>query len=272
MLPGLRHARDARLGVAPGLLGRVPHQGGDPKAELQRCEVATQGLLQPAEAVDARCDVLERLSPEQLHVGLGGGDAFGRLGSAAEVEAGVRTTGPPDRARAHRRAGDPVVLTLEGDVLLGPQAPHEAHELLRAPVSVGLVSLGVAVGREVVLTAHDVDEDPAAGEVVERRGRAREVRGLPVSGTDRDERLEARGAGGECCSDGEGVGPAPAGAEERPSPAVPFDRLGELDRVVEAPPALHGVVATVSGVDRVGDVPEELAAHAASMHGRPFNS
>ena len=58
------------------------------------------------------------------------------------------------------------MLAVEGDVLLGPQPADELHELPGAGVAVGLVALGVAVGRQVVLAGDDVDQDPAAGEVV----------------------------------------------------------------------------------------------------------
>nr|BFF22467.1 hypothetical protein GCM10025732_04320 [Glycomyces mayteni] len=166
-----------------------------------------------------------------------------------------------DGPQLQRRVGDGEVLARVGDALLGPEAPHDLHELPGAGVAVGLVALAVAVRGEVVLPGDDVDEDAAAGEVVQGGGGGREVRGAPVAGADRDEGLEGGGPGGERGGDGERVGPAPARAEERAAPAVVLQGLGVAGEGVQAVVALHGVVAAVPGAGLVGDVPEEFGAH-----------
>ena len=197
-LPGcLGHLGDLGLGVAPGFLGRVADQGGDPQPELQRRVRPGRATAQALQPVDPLGDAVQRLAPEQLDVGLGRRDSLGRRRGAAEVEPRVPAVGGAEGPRGAASTLRPEVLAPERDVLLGPQPPHDLEELLGPGIALRLVALGVAVGREVVLAADDVDQDASAAEVVERGGGAGEVGRLPVAGPDRDQRLERGGAGRE---------------------------------------------------------------------------
>src|SRR5690606_31125842 len=152
-----------------------------------------------------------------------------------------------------------------GHCVLVPEPADQPEELAGAVVAARRVELAVAVGGEVVDPGDHVDVQPPAGQAVQRGRGAREVGGLPVAGPDRDERPERRGAGGDGRGDGERVGAAPAGADQRPAPAVPLRGLGEVHRVVEGAPAVGRVVAAVTRLDGVGDVPEELV-HASTWN------
>ncbi len=105
----------------------------------------------------------------------------------------------------HCGIGDLEVLTPVGDVLLRPQLADELEELLGADVTVGLVALVFAVGSEVVFPGHDVDPNPAAGQMVESSDGGGEVSQLPVPRPDCDERLECRRPGRKGGGDGERV-------------------------------------------------------------------
>ena len=190
--------------------------------------------LSRREPLDPFADAVEWLAPEQLDVGLGGRHLLGGLGGAAEVERGMRAVAADDGSGRHGGVGDLEVLAVVGDVLLGPQPADDLDELLGTGVTVGLVALAVAVGAEVVLAGHDVDQHPAAGEMVQGRGGGGEVRRPPVAGPDRDQRLERRRPRGQGGGDGEGVRASPAGAEQRPVPAVLLERGGVLGEGVQA--------------------------------------
>jgi len=98
----LGHLGDLRLGVGPGLLGGVADQGGDPQPELQRRQVAVQIPAQRLEPLDPFADSVERLAPEELHIGLRGRHLLGRLGCAAEIEPGVAPVAADLNARRRR--------------------------------------------------------------------------------------------------------------------------------------------------------------------------
>ena len=139
------HLRDLRLGVAPGLLGGVAHQRGDPQAELERREVAAQLGASPWSR-SIRSATPSSGSPQKSCTSASvAATLLGRLGRAAEVEPGVAAVAADDRPRRDGGVGDAEVLAVEGDVLLGPQPPDEPHELLGPGVAVRLVALAVAV-------------------------------------------------------------------------------------------------------------------------------
>ena len=262
VLPGARgHLRHLRLGVAPGFLGRVADQRGDAQPELQRRVRPAERLGERPEPADPLGDAVQRLAPEQLHIGLGSRDLLGRGRRAAEVQARVPAVLRSVRARAQRRPVDGEVPSAERDAFLGPQPPDELHELPGPGVPLGLVALGVAVRREVVLAAHDVDQDPAPAQLVECRGRAGKVSGLPVARPDRDQRLEPGRAGRQRGGHRERVGTAPAGAEQCSGPPVVLGTLRELGGQVQARPLVRLVVAAMASLDSVRDVPEEFSAH-----------
>ena len=217
------------------------------------------------QVLDARGHAVERLAPEELDVGLGGRGPLGGLGGAAEVEQRVGASVAGDRLVLERRALGPVVLTVEGDVVLGPVAAYEPHELPGAGVAVRLVALVVAVLRLVVRAAHDVDLHPAAAQLVERGGRRGEVGRGPVARPDRDERVERRGGRGERRGQREGVRSLPPGADQRTTPAVVLHQPRHVGQPRQAVVPVDGRVRAVAGGDLVGDVPEEL-------HAEPFKS
>ena len=102
------------------MLGGIANQRGDPQPELQRREVAVQVLAQRLEPFDPLPHAVERLTPEKLDVGFGGGYPLSRLRSAAEVELGVPTLAADRDLWHHGGFGDPEMLALIGDVLFGP--------------------------------------------------------------------------------------------------------------------------------------------------------
>ena len=221
-------------------------------------------VAQRPEPVDAFGEPGEGFAPEELHVRLGRRHALGGLGRAAEAERRMCSAGRRPGAGRDRGAAHLEVLTGEGDVVLGPQPSYETHELLGARVPLGRIGAGVAVGGQVVEAADDVDQDPAAAELVQGRCRYRKLGRLPVAGANRDQGLEGGGPGGQRGGDGEGVGASPPGAQERAAPAVPFGGAGEVGGVLDGAPAVRRVVAAVARLDGVGDVPEEFRAHRAS--------
>ncbi len=168
---------------------------------------------------------------------------------------------------AQGRSRDAEVLAAERDVLLRPQPARELHELPGPGVALGLVAFRVAVRGEVVLAADDVDQQAALAQVIQRGRRAGEVGGLPVARPDRHQGLERGGAGGQRGGHGEGVGTAPAGADQRPGPAVLLDDPGQVGGPAEAGPAVRDIVAAMARLDRVRDVPEEFQAHATTLDG-----
>ncbi len=150
----------------------------------------------------------------------------------------------------------------KADVLLGPQPPDQAHEFLGAAVAVRLVAFAVAIGGEVVLARDDVDAHASATEVIQRRCGGREVRGPPIAGPDRDQRLERGGPRRERGPHGEGVRPAPAGADQRAPPAVLLERRGVAGQGLKRVVVGRGRIAAMSGADLIGDVPQELGSIA----------
>lgn len=214
---------------------------------------------QPPQPVDALRDPVERLAPEELHVGLGRRDALRRLRGAAEVDPRVGAVAADDGPRPQRRARHREVLARVRDLLLRPQPADDLQELARAGVAVRRVGLAVAVRLLPVGAGHDVDAQPAAAQVVEGRGGGREVRGPPEPGPDRDERLERRGAGRERRRDRERVGTPPARPEQRAREPVAFQGVRVARQGVEAVVVLGGVVTAVSRPHLVRDVPEVLA-------------
>jgi hypothetical protein len=226
-LPGtLRHLGNLPLGVAPGLLSAVTDQRGDPQPELQRRVGPAERLGQRLEPVNPFGDAAQRLAPEELDVGLGSRNLLGRGRGTPEVQPRVPAFAGSVGPRAQGCPLDPEVPAPERDVFLGPQPPDDLEELFGPGVSLGPVALYVAVSREVVLAAHDIDEETPPAEMVERGGSARKVRRLPVAGPDRHEGLEPGGAGREGSGNGERVGTAPACANQGPAPAMVLDDPG----------------------------------------------
>ncbi len=164
--------------------------------------------------------------------------------------------------RPHGGAGDLEVLAREGDLLLGPQPAHQAHELPGAGVAMRLIALAVAVGGEIILAGDDIDAHAAAGQLVQGGGRGGEVRRPPVARADGDQRFERLGARSQRGGDGEGVGTAPAGAQQGALPAVRLQRPGVAGQGLQAVVVLDRGVAAVARVHLVGDVPEELGRPA----------
>lgn len=226
---------------------------------------ASERLAQRLEPVDALGDASQRFTPEQLDVRLLGRHPLGRGGGAAEVEALVRAFADAVRARSHRGILDPVVVALERHVLLQTQAPDEVNELLGPGIALALVALRVTVGGHVVAAADDVDQEAPATELVKGCRSAGEVGGLPIARTDRDQRLERSGAGGERSGDSERVRAAPPGADQGAGPAVRLGSASEVGGEVEGSPPVLRVVAPMPWLDGVRDVPEKLVAQFRSF-------
>jgi hypothetical protein len=211
-------------------------------------------------------DAIQRLPPEELDIGFGGGHLLSRRRSTAEIQPRPAPAGPRGDGRVRYR----VVRTAERHVLLGPQQPDELQELPGPGITLRLVVGDVAVGRQVVLPAHDVDEQPPAAQVIQGGGRAGEMGGLPVAGPDRYQRLEGGGAGREGGGDGERIGTPPARAEQRAAPAVFLHDPGKRRGQAEIRPPARDVIAAVPGLHRVRDVPEELHISSLTHRNRSF--
>ncbi len=256
LAPG--HLGDLGLGVGPGLLGRIAHEGGDAQAELQRRQVAVEIPAQRLQPLDPPAHAVQRLAPEQLHIGFRRRHPLGRLRGPAKIELGMAPIAPHLQARLDGRSGHLEMLAREGHVLLGPQPADQPHELLGAGIAVRLLALAVAIGGQVVLSRDDIHPNPAAAQVVQRGGCGREIGRAPIAGANGDQGLEGGRPGGQRSGDGEGVRTAPARAQQRPPPAMLFERLRVTGQGVKAVVALDRGIASMAGLNLVGDVPEEF--------------
>jgi hypothetical protein len=91
---------------ATTLLGGVAHQRGDPQPELQRGVFAAQLRTEPLQPVDALADVVERLAPKELDVGLGFHKTSSRGGDeCAPKRSTQREAGAVSRSRSLLNAG-----------------------------------------------------------------------------------------------------------------------------------------------------------------------
>ena len=126
-----------------------------------------QRLAQVSQPCDALLDGVQRLAPEQLHVSLGGRNALGGLRCPAKVQPRVAALLGSVGALGQGRALHPKEVAPEGDVFPAPQQANEMDELLGPSVALGLVTLLVAVGSQLVDAADDVDQHSAFADLVE---------------------------------------------------------------------------------------------------------
>ena len=153
------------------------------------CRTAARG---PASAASLRtqstfsADRRRRLAPGQVDVGVPGGHLAGRRRGAAEVDLRHRVGD-----LRQRRVLDAQVLALEVTVSPSQSRRTIVEELVAALVAVVLVEEVAEHPLLVALAAgHDVEEQPAAGEVLEGAGHlgGQERRGQP--GPERDQELQ----------------------------------------------------------------------------------
>ncbi len=182
--------------------------------------LAAKFLGQSLEPFDAFGNPLERLTPKQLDVGLFRRHLLRGCRCAAEVELRMTSFVEAEGARLQGRVFDGEVLTVESDVLLAPQPADQLQKLAGSVVSARLVEFDIAIGTGVVGAGDHVHQQPALAELVERRGGAGKVCGVPVAGADRDQRSEGGGPRGNRGRDDERVGPAPTGADQRAAEAA----------------------------------------------------
>ncbi len=104
--------------------------------------------------------------------------------------------------------------------------------------------------------------------MIERGRGGREVRRPPVARTDRDQGLEGGGPRRERGRDDEGVGTAPAGADQRAFPAMLLQRGCVARQGVQAVVIIDCGVAAVARPDLIGDVPKKLWITAGAMSGQ----
>src|ERR1700753_2030547 len=159
--------------------------------------LAIEFLGQRVEPFDAFGDPVEWLTPEQLNVGLFGRDFFRSGRCAAEIQLGMTAFVGAEGSRLQRRMLDGEVFAVEGDVLLSPQSTDQLPEFASSVIPARLVEGDVAVRSGVVGSGYHIHQQPAAAELVEGGGGAGEMRGVPIAGTDGDQRGERRGPGGD---------------------------------------------------------------------------
>ena len=168
------------------------------------------------------------------------------------------------RGRDQARLGGGIAQAVEPALMrhpgLAPQAAHQRHEFGGARVSLGLVRERVAIGLERVPARDDVDAQPPARQMVQRRRRGGELCRMPIAGTDRDQRAEPPRRRRQRGAHGEAVGPSPARAQQRPVPAIGLDRPGLGGQRGQAVVVGLRDVAAMPGHGLIGDVPEEFCS------------
>ncbi len=194
-----------------------------------------------------------RLAPRQVDVGVLGRDLAGGGRGAAEVDLGDRVG-----QLLELRALDAQVLAGEGHLLARPEPAHDREELAAALVAAVLVE-EVAVGALLVGLAagDDVEQEAAAGEVLEGRGHLGGQRRRGEAGPERDEELEPLRERGEHRRGEPRVLAPRAGRGQRGLEAELLGAAGDLPEVGHARgPAGVAVLDAVAAAD-------DLAAVAA---------
>lgn len=228
---------------------------------------AAQTGRQGLQAVDPLGHIGQRFAPEQLHIGLGGRDLLGRLGSAAKIKPGMAARAANDHARPQAGLLDLEVFAVMADFFFGPQPARDLHEFARARITLGLPALAVAIGLQRVLARHDVHAHPAAAQLVQRGRGGGELRRTPIARADGDQGLEAGAARRQRGGHREGVGPPPARAQQRAGPAMRLQRVDLARERLQAVVVLGGGIAAMPGIGLIGDVPKILGSSHAC--GRP---
>jgi hypothetical protein len=108
------------------------------------------------------------------------------------------------------------------------------------------IAFAIPIGGEVVPAGDDIDTNAPAAQMVERGGCGGEIGGLPIAGTNGDQRLEAfcprrkRGGHREC------IGPPPAGSDKRPCPSIFLEGFGMGRERIQAVMVAYGRIAAMA--------------------------
>ena len=259
-------AGEQPVGLGPGLLGGVPGDGVHPDAEADLAALVGGELADP---VDLLAHGGGRLAPGQVDVGVLGGDVAGGGRGAAEVDLGDRVGDLVERGVL-----DLEVLAVEGHGLAAPQRADDVQELLAAGVAGVLVEEVAEHPLLVALAAgHHVEQQPAAGEVLEGAGHlgGQERRGQARA--ERDQELQPLGDLAEHRGREPGVVAPGAGGGQRGLEADVLGGPGDLAEVGHARRATRGTGAdAVAAADDVaavatvgGQEPVELQRHGVPL-------
>ena len=141
----------------------------------------------------------------------------------------------------------------EAEVVLGPDALEGADEFLGTPIALVMVEPGLADAVEFALepAGHQVDGDPAVGELVDGRQLLGRQRRIPGAGQDGGDHLETLGGGQQRMAEGHRLmlvfGAVAGGETDLRQGVVEAGLLGQLGQravVVDAP-----VGALLDGAD-----------------------
>ena len=171
------------VGLGPRGVGGVSRDRVQPDAEAQLA-AGVGGEL--ADTVELEADILGPLAPREVDVRVAGGHPSGSRRGSAEVDQRLRVGD-----LRQRRVLDAQVLALERHGLAVPEPADDLEELVAAPVPVVLVEEVAEHPLLVALAAgDDVQEQAAAGQVLEGAGHlgGQERRRQP--GPERDQELQ----------------------------------------------------------------------------------
>lgn len=164
------HRRSIRLGDdlpqrLTGLRFGVP---GDDKAVEPESDGASVGLRGSVDVGELLDDAVEVLAVAEIPVRDPPGHTPGRRGVTALEDLRVRAVVGVERLGFKREVPEPVEVTGEGEVVLGPDAAQGTDELLRAAVTLVVFQPWFTQRGELPLepTADHVDRKAAAGQVV----------------------------------------------------------------------------------------------------------
>ncbi|MNR11251.1 hypothetical protein D3C85_1275440 [compost metagenome] len=165
------HIGNKLVGGAPGGFAGLAHDHMQPDTEAQRAAMAGcrgTGL----------CDLVgyvrRRLAPGEVHVDLLARERNGRIRRAAEPQRGIRLL---YRWIKRLRVFHAQVLAREVDRFARRHAPPDAQELVGHFIALGMrEEAAIAVLLVWVAASHHVDEQPAIGKTIERRGLPRRDR------------------------------------------------------------------------------------------------
>ena len=176
------------VGDRPRRGGGVAADGVQPDPESH---LAAAFLGEFAYPLDLGGRGLRRLTPGEIDVDVLGGDRKGGGRRTAEIDLRQRI-----RRRGHPRVLDGVVLALEVHRLLAPHRVHDVQELAGAGVALVVVQpVAEPTLLDVVAAGDDVQQHPALGEPLQRRGLLGGQRRRYQSGPEGDEELQPLGLG-----------------------------------------------------------------------------
>ncbi|MNE10987.1 hypothetical protein D3C80_1037260 [compost metagenome] len=237
--------------VAPGGVFGFTGEQVDTQAETHRAALLVGQFAHP---FDMRFELLNRLCPVQVDIGVTGGHVQRRVGETGEVHAGFAFVAQVRRQGAVLQAVDVAVV---GEAFVVPQPLDDVEELASALVAlvvVEKVALGTLAGR--VAAGDDVPVQAPVAQVLEDRCLLGGVGGQGPGGLEGDQKAQPAGFPGQ----GRGGDPRlGAGGQQRAFEACKFRGLGHLGDVVDVGETVGAAVLQQAG----GDMPGRAAEAAA---------